>query len=47
MIQGFLHIIPYQNLLDQSENQEVTQGKVNRSKPSRTNSTIQEHVIDV
>jgi len=47
MIRGFLHIIPHQNLLDQSEDQEVTQGKVNRSKHSRTNSTIQEHVIDM
>ena len=40
---------PYQNLLDQSEDQEVTQGRVNRSKHSRTNSTIQRtcdrHVI--
>ena len=47
MPRGFLHIIPHQNLLDQSEDQEVTQGKVNRSKHSRTNNTIQEHVIDM
>jgi len=40
MIRGFLHIIPYQNSLDQSEDQEVTKGRVNRSKHSRTNSTI-------
>jgi len=47
MIWGFLHIIPYQNLLNQSEDEGVTQDVINRSKHSRPNSTTQEHVIDM
>jgi len=44
MSRGFPHIITHQNLLNQSEDQELTQGRVNRRKHSRTNSAIQEHV---